>query len=97
MYAPWVASALLLLALAPGLPYAYVQLLRWAVTGVAGYGAYRAMETGRTTWLWVMVSLAILFNPIAPIRLGRATWQVVDLAAAVVFLCSRPLYRSRSS
>ncbi len=69
-------------------PYGFYTLLRWTVSLVAIYGAFRAFETGRKAWMWVFVVMAVLFNPLAPAHLARSTWAPVDIAAAVVILLS---------
>lgn len=57
-------------------PYGYYQILRWVIAGVTGYSAYLAYEQGKNTWTWILAITAILFNPIAPIRLDRETWSI---------------------
>ena len=82
-----LATAFLLLALLP-LPYGYYTLLRLVVCGVAGYGAFRAAETGQTAWFLGLGVLALLFNPVFPVPLGRELWQPVDAVTAVIMLAS---------
>lgn len=93
MNAPLIASAFLFIALVPDLPYGYFQILRWVVCGASCLGAFMAMEKDSKGWLWTMVGMAILFNPILPIRLGRETWQVLDLVGGIVFLCAIPIFK----
>ncbi len=63
--------------------YSYFSVLRWlaslSAVGLVWRGAVQGIK-----WAWVLVPLAILFNPIAPVQLCRATWQTLDIAAAVV-------------
>jgi hypothetical protein len=82
-----VVAIALLLAFAQW-PYAYYQLLRWAVCGLAVFSAFEAHEKQRNLWLWAFVVLAILFNPIIPIHFTREVWQVLDVGAAVVLFVS---------
>jgi arginine exporter protein ArgO len=37
-------------------------------------------------WMWVMIGILVLFNPLVPILLRRHTWQIIDLVAAGVFV-----------
>ena len=75
------------------LPYGYFQFLRLLACGAASFGAYTLRQ--RQGWLWTMVIIAVLFNPIAPVRLSRDTWQPIDLATGIAFLASvRALWRS---
>lgn len=69
-------------------PYAYYQLLRWVVCGVATYTAYSAFEMDHAGLGWLMVAIAVLFNPIAPIYLAKGTWSVLDLVTAIIFFVS---------
>ena len=72
------------------LPYAYFQTLRLVVCGVACLGA--SILKNKRGWLWAMVAIAALFNPIVPVRLDRAVWQFIDLATGLVFLVSIPWF-----
>lgn len=67
-------------------PYWYYQMLRWIIAGSAGYLAYIFYEEEEKKWMWVMVIIAILFNPIFPIYLSREIWTPIDIIAAVLFL-----------
>jgi hypothetical protein len=98
-----VAAGLLLAALAPikgygehahsVLPSAYFEVLRCAVCGAACYGAFK-LKT-RHGWLWAMVGVAVLFNPIVPARLSREAWQVVDAAGGIFFFASISQFKKR--
>jgi len=68
------------------LPYVFFQVLRLAVCGAACFGAFTLRH--RQGWLWTFVILAVLFNPLAPIRLDRSIWQIIDLIAGITFLVS---------
>jgi hypothetical protein len=81
------ASALLFWALARQ-PYGYFILLRWVTCGVSAYCAYLSYSIKRTPWAWLYGFVALLFNPLAPVRLDRQTWGYLDIATGVVFLIS---------
>lgn len=84
-----VAILMLLLAIPSGLwPYGYYQILRWIVAGIALFVAYVAYHLEKQAWIWIMVIIAILFNPIAPIYLSKETWVLIDLISSIVFLIS---------
>jgi hypothetical protein len=72
------------------LPYAYFQVLRLVVCGAACFGAFTFKQ--RQGWLWMMVIIAVLFNPLLPVRLDRGVWQVIDLATGIIFLFSVPMF-----
>lgn len=69
-------------------PYGYYQILRWVIAGTAGYSACLAYGQGKNAWVWIMVIIAILFNPIAPIYLQKETWSMLNMIVAVVIFIS---------
>jgi hypothetical protein len=70
---------------ADGHPYSYYTVLRWLACSASVVLVWRGVVQG-FKWAWALVPLAILFNPIAPIRFSRETWQTLDIAAAVVMV-----------
>jgi len=52
---------------------------------------------GRVGWMWVFGTVALVFNPLVPLRLGRGTWSVVDVVAALILLTSILPLRTSSS
>jgi hypothetical protein len=66
-------------------PYSYFTMLRWLACSAAVLLVWRGAVQG-VKWAWALVPAAVLFNPIAPIRLSRATWQTLDIAVAVVMV-----------
>jgi hypothetical protein len=84
-----ITILMLLLAIPSGLwPYGYYQILRWIVAGTALFIAYIAYHLEKQVWIWIMVIIAILFNPIAPIYLSKETWVLIDLITSIIFLIS---------
>jgi hypothetical protein len=83
-----VAGLMLLLAIPPIWPYPYFQILRWVVTGVAIYNAYRATELEKTQWVYIMGAIAILFNPLFPIYFQKETWVILDLVISILMFIS---------
>ncbi|MEX0998373.1 MAG: DUF6804 family protein [Thermodesulfobacteriota bacterium] len=65
-------------------PYGYYQLLRWVVSIVAFYSAYIAFQNGSSAWIWILIAIGVLFNPIRPFYLDRGTWLILDIVSAVV-------------
>ncbi len=89
------AAAMLLIALAD-LPYGYYEFLRVIVCGVAAYSAYVAYHANRTAWATTFGMIAVLWNPVLPVRLDRSTWAVFDIAASLLFLASLRVLRDKS-
>jgi membrane-associated HD superfamily phosphohydrolase len=56
--------------------------LRYLVCLIGAYLAVRTHEFRSGAWACVMAGIAVLFNPIVPLRLARSQWQLLDLATA---------------
>lgn len=82
-----VVGGLLLWALAHH-PYGYFVLLRWLVCAVSAFCAYLSFSLKRVPWTWLFALLALLFNPLVPIRLGHQTWTQFDVATGLLLLAS---------
>jgi hypothetical protein len=37
-------------------------------------------------WVWVFGAIAVLFNPVLPVRMARQDWQVVNVITAMFFI-----------
>jgi len=83
-----VAGVMLLLAIPKIWPYGYFKILRWVVTGVAGFNTYTAFRFDRIAWVLVMGLIALLFNPITPIHLTKEIWIIIDLIVALLMFIS---------
>lgn len=46
-------------------------------TGLCGY-----YSAGLMGWLWAFLAVAVLLNPILPVRMHHADWQPIDLGLA---------------
>lgn len=82
------AACILLLAIPDIWPYAYYQILRFAVCGAALYNGYTAYATGKKMLIGIFAIIAVLFNPIAPIYLDKEVWIIIDSITAVIFIVS---------
>lgn len=81
-----VVISLSLLAFAP-MPYGYYTFLRIIVCGASAYIAYLGFKTDRTPvflW-WIFGGLAVLFNPIIPIKMGADEWEIFNFITAALF------------
>lgn len=88
-YALFVAGTAILLVLAlADMPAWYFRLLRFVVFIAGGVVSFRAYAAGQVGWSVLAGCLALVFNPIAPLRLARSTWALVDVAAAGVLFAS---------
>ena len=89
-----LAGAMLLLAIPSMWPYGYYQLLRWVVSGVAAYNAYGAYHAKKQNWMFIMISVAVLFNPIAPFFLAKQTWVILDVIVAITMFISAKAHKT---
>jgi hypothetical protein len=75
---PAAAAVMCVVAMIPGLPYGYFTLLRVIVCGAAAFSAINLFEQKVEGLAWVLVMIALLFNPFIKIHLGRDVWWLVD-------------------
>jgi len=90
-----VGSVLLFWALSRH-PYGYFTVLRWIVCAVALYSAYVSNSLKRLPWVWIFGLVAIVFNPLVPMKIDRVTWGYVDVATGVLFIVSLFIVREHS-
>ena len=79
-----IAAVAVAIGLLP-LPYEYYVLLRFFMCGVSVY--FLTQPRGvRDVEKWVLVGLAVLHNPIAPVPLGsKSLWSIVNIATVAWF------------
>lgn len=83
---PCLASiVLLMMAVFGRWPYSFYVLMRFVACGSAAYLAVGAHREMRHFWTWVMVAVALLFNPLVPVHMSRHDWQRLDVVGAFVF------------
>jgi antibiotic biosynthesis monooxygenase (ABM) superfamily enzyme len=79
------ASTLLVLFGIARMPYGYYMLLRLVVCSTAVFGFCNALDLQRSPWLWVYGVIALLYNPISPVRLGsKNVWELINLATVAL-------------
>ena len=91
-----ISGIFLLLAVFARWPYGFYTLLRFAVCGSAIYLALQANDFKKPAWVWIMGAMAVLFNPLVPVRFPRSVWQITDFIAAAVFATSLAMIRKKS-
>ena len=84
----WLVPALMLLIAVWRLPYGYYTLTRIVTCGVAVLIAVAGLQERPMvqTWSFLLLAIAVLFNPLVPIHLSRATLFYLDLGAAAIFV-----------
>lgn len=86
----WLLTAcalILTLAAFSHWPYFCYVLLRLIVCASAAFAAARRHSEKRLFWVWVFGAVAVLFNPILPVRMARSDWRAINIAVAVFFIC----------
>lgn len=83
-----VAMILLLVAVIPIWPYVFYQILKLVIFGAAVYSAYLYNKERNKKWMWRMVIIAIIFNPINALYFGHFFWSIIDLIVSWFFYTS---------
>lgn len=78
-----IAAIILFLALLDGWQYGFFTILRFVVFSATAYVAWMAYEEHKEKWVWIMGSIAVLFNPFIPIYLTREVWMPIDFITAL--------------
>lgn len=79
-----IAAIMLLVAIIPVWPYFFYQLLKFLVFGAATYSAYLFRKEKNKKWMWAMIVIAIIFNPINPFYFGHFLWSIMDIVVAIL-------------
>lgn len=87
VYIPLIISIIFLcIPFLTHVEYGYYQLLRFVVCGSAAYSAYIFFKIGIKPILWVLVLIAIIFNPLFPLHFKREGWHAIDIATIIIQL-----------
>jgi hypothetical protein len=79
-------AILLLVAAFDKHPYGFYMVLRLVTTVGGIYWAWRVRQAKLPGWTWVFTAVALLMNPILPLRMHRTDWQPIDLGLGVLLL-----------
>ena len=82
-----VLVAILLMVAAEGKhSYGLYMVLRTAATVGGAYWAVRVYHAGPRGWMWGFLAVALLLNPIVPVRMQRSQWQPIDFWLGLLVL-----------
>jgi hypothetical protein len=81
-----LVAIFLLVAAAGQHAYDFYVVLRLVATVGGVYWAVRVYHAGPRGWLWAFAAVALLLNPIMPVRMHREDWQPIDLGLGVFLL-----------
>lgn len=97
---PWQLLSACTLAVAVGLfqlPYGYYVILRGTICIAAAYGFSLALQHRSPRWGWIYGVVAILYNPVLPVRLGnKDLWIVLNVLTIALFWAAFVRSRFRS-
>lgn len=68
------------------LPYGFYTFVRLAVTAAAISLIVFSSRRGTQAWLFGLIPIALLWNPVIPVLLTRGLWLPLDLAATAFFI-----------
>ena len=83
-----ISILMLLLAIADVLSSDYYVLLRFIVCATAIYFVFKSKALRKKGWMWMMIVIAILFNPLLPVRLNKVDFVFVDIITICFFMTS---------
>ena len=75
-------------------PYGYYEMLRWLTSVTAALLLWRGVIQGSAKWAYLLVPVAVMFNPIFPLHLRGdpvdvlLAWHTVDVLTAVGLMAS---------
>lgn len=81
----YITASILFLGAFP-LPYGYYTLLRIVAFAVFSWAAYITFDNKEELFPWLLVILAILFNPIIKVYLPKEVWMVIDTCSGLVLI-----------
>lgn len=76
----------LLMPILISLPYSYFMLLRWLVCALSVYYAYLFYSIRKKGLFWIMIIIAVFFNPITPLLFDKIAWLIIDFITALLFI-----------
>ena len=78
-------------------PIGYYTLLRLITTGVSLYTVYVCAKNRQVAWGIIFGGIALIFQPVIPMRITRETWKYVDVIVAAVMVVSIAVVGSPNS
>ncbi len=81
-----ICAVVLVIAASTEGPYFMYVLLRIFICGSSAYIAISLYSQHRLPLTWVAGAIAVLYNPILPVKMARLDWQAVNLLTAIPFI-----------
>ena len=69
------------------LEYGFYQVLRWLVCSFSAWTSVKIYQkTPKSFWLMAFVALAVIFNPVLPLKFEDEVWIPIDIVTALIFI-----------
>jgi ribosome silencing factor RsfS/YbeB/iojap len=81
-----VCAVVLLIAAFSEWPHFMYVLLSVFICGSSAYIASKLYSRHRVPLTWVFGAIAILYNPVLPVKMARSDWAVINVLTAVAFI-----------
>ena len=81
-----ICAVVLIIAAFTEWPYFMYVLLRVFICGSSAYIARTLYSRNHVPLTWLFGAIAVLFNPVLPVRMERSDWQATNVIAAVIFI-----------
>jgi len=78
-----ICAVALLVAAFTRLPNFFYVLLRLLICTAAAYLSTKRYQERPAPWVWTFGAIALLFNPVFPVRTARTDWQVANILVSV--------------
>jgi hypothetical protein len=52
----------------------------------SAFAATKRHAEGNLLWVWVFGAIAVLFNPLLPVRMSRSDWEIVNVLTGAFFV-----------
>ncbi len=88
-------AAILLLGVVAHRPHRYFVFLRLVIAIAAAVLVLAAQKQGSTGWMWTMLGILVLFNPLVPFHVSADVWRLIGVAVAAVFIAAAATLRVR--
>ena len=69
------------------MPYGYYQLLRVLIFCISVYLLIEYKAYAGTGWMWGLIALALIYNPVFRLNLGREVWTAVNIGTIIFYVC----------
>lgn len=79
-------AVLLLVAAAGRHPYGFYMVLRTAATMGGICWTVRVYQAGPRGWMLAFLAVALLLNPILPVKMRRGHWLPIDMVLGVLLM-----------